>query len=112
MQNLKESDLENQVSFFIMRSDFIFYTKNMQKQDFFSKQQGKNGFSGGVIRHAQPKTNSNKMRAIILVVLVLLIGLGYFYKNQLFTQKLPTPVIETGYTIGTEIQEEGVLTAD
>ena len=39
-------------------------------------------------------------------------GVGYFYKNQLFTQKLPTPVLETGYTIGTEIQEEGILSAD
>lgn len=52
------------------------------------------------------------MRGVILLVIVILIGLGYFYKNQLFTQKLPTPTIETGYTIGTEIQEEGILVAD
>ncbi len=51
------------------------------------------------------------MRVMILLVIIL-VGLGYFYKNQLFTQKLPTPTIETGYTIGTEIQEEGILSAD
>lgn len=45
-------------------------------------------------------------------MLVVLVGLGYFYKTQLFTQKLPTPSLETGYTIGTEIQEEGTLMAD
>lgn len=84
----------------------------MQKQDFFAKQQNKNGFSGGVIRHAQPKTHGNKIRAILLLAAIVLVGVGYFYKNQLFTQKLPTPVLETGYTIGTEIQEEGILSAD
>lgn len=84
----------------------------MQKQDFFAKQQNKNGFSGGVIRHAHPRTGGNKMRVIIFFMLVVLVGLGYFYKTQLFTQKLPTPSLETGYTIGTEIQEEGTLMAD
>lgn len=84
----------------------------MQKQDFFSKQQQKSGFSGGVIRHSQTKTGGNKVR-IILLIIALIAGAGAFFKQHLLTQEIePTPVLESGYTIGTEIQKEGILSAD
>lgn len=83
----------------------------MQKQDFFSKQQSKSGFSGGVIRHPQQKTSTPWIRIIITVVIILGI-FWYIYKNQLFNQELVETPIESGYTIGETVQKEGILVAD
>lgn len=90
---------------------FSFYHVMQQKQDFFSKQQSKSGFSGGVIRHPQKK--SNTLWVWIVVIAVILLGiLWLIYKNQIFNQNLPETVVESGYTIGETIQKEGSLNAD
>ena len=92
----------------------LYWTMNKQ-QDFFSKQQSRWGFSGGVIRSPQQKSG-NGMRIFLSLVLILgCLALGYYFIQNNTQQNQISQIQSTtggGYTIGMQIDTVGTLKQD
>ena len=86
-----------------------------KQQDFFSKQQSRWGFSGGVIRSPQQKSG-NGMRIFLSLVLILgCLALGYYFIQNNTQQNQISQIQSTtggGYTIGMQIDTVGTLKQD
>lgn len=80
-------------------------------QDFFSKSQTKTGFQSGVIRNPKQKSNTGLRIAMILCLIIGGAAAIYLYTNNLFNKPLEisSPELQTGYSIGSEVQVEGAL---
>ena len=84
-------------------------------QDFFTKKPSRSWFSSGTIRTIQKPQNDSKLW-IIVVLLLIIIGAGaYYIWMWSWNITIPTPensIENTGYSIASQIQEEGILKQD
>ena len=85
----------------------------MPKQDFFARQENRGTFSWGTIRQQPKKDSWGHITLWIMIIFLIILGIAaYFYKDKLFNQEFIEPETENQFAIGTNIQEEGVLSAD
>ena len=103
------------ISFILLFYLLTFYAMSTSRQDFFTKKASKNWFSSGTIRTINNNQSSSNLW-IIIIILLIVVGIGgyFIWKNSRdisFTQTSETAET-TGYTIDSQIQEEGILKQD